>query len=572
MEKSVTYLVSFRKYLLQVCIPGILMIFLIGCSTKDQEVPAIKKGTLDLTGWDFDKYPEISVQGESLFYWKQWPLDEKNNFALDLLQSVDTIVWPAALWSQKIDESKGYGTFRFFIKRKNPKKKVILNISRSLAAAEVWINGKKIISHGQISKIADNEKIDGRPLRFELPNEPNLDILLLVSNHKHRLGGGFALRTKIQETTYFNNGNKAKPLIEGIVTALVILFGIYQILHFFSFPKYSYFLYFGLYCLIGVSRQLFVGEALIYDFFPDLSFDLVQKMRYIGYYGGLTFVIMYHFYLFPGYYTLKFARFCAFIPVIGVLYVIALPVFYTTYSAPFFQVYGLFVILLGFYQMIMAVRDKKPYAKGMLISMTITCGMLANDLLNAMLVIQTEYIITYGFLFYVGFQIVLNNRIQLQTEKQLVKLSTDIESMTERISKKEEEISELRTETFQQLKSKEKLVENLKKVASNDESITIQNLIADLKSELLEDSQLTLIKNDIETLNYEFASRMKEVHPNLTKTDLEICTYLRMSLGRKEIARLRFTSLEAVKKSRSRLRKRMELSKEENLEEYIRSI
>lgn len=572
MDQSVTYLVSFGKHRLWVCVIGVLSILFTGCMPKNQDVPTFKNAIIDLSSWDFGQYPEVPIQGESFFYWKQWPIDEHNNFVPGLLQSADTISWPAALWSQKIEEGKGYGTFRFFIKRTDMQNSVMLTLPRCFAAAQVWINDKKVISHGHISTSADHEKIDGRPFRFELPNEPNLDVMFLVSNHKHRKGGGFALRSKIQETKYFNHNNKTKPLVEGIITFLILLFGVYQILNFFSFSKYPYFLYFGLFCLFGASRQLFVGEALIYHFLPEISFDSVQKMRYIGYYGALGSVMMYHFSLFPGYFSLKFIRFCVIIPVLGILYVIIAPVFYATYSAPLFQIFGFWVVLLGFYHVILAVKHKKPYAKGILISMVVTGCILVNDLLNAMLIIQTEYVIAYGFLFYVGFQIVLNNRIQMQTEKQLARLSTDIEELSGRIGEKEEEISELRSETFQQLKSKEKLVENLKKVASKDTSVSIQNLIADLKSELLEDSQLNLIKNDIEALNYEFAQRIKKVHPNLTKTDLEISTYLRMSLGRKEIARLRFTSLDAVKKSRNRLRKRMGLSEDMSLEKYIKSI
>ncbi|WP_299212167.1 7TM diverse intracellular signaling domain-containing protein [uncultured Aquimarina sp.] len=571
MERSVS-LISFGKHQLWIYVIVVLSVFFPGCTPKNQDVPTIKKGILDLSGWDFSQNPEVSLRGESFFYWKQWPIDENNNFVPGLLKSVDTINWPTALWIQKIDEGRGYGTFRFLVKRTDMQNSVMLTLPRCFAAAQVWINDSKVISHGQISKNPDNERIDGRPLRFELPNEQILDVMLLVSNHKHRKGGGFALRSRIQETKYFINKNKTKPLIEGIITFLILLFGVYQILNFFSFPKYPYFLYFGLFCLFGASRQLFVGEALIYHFIPEISFEVIQKIRYIGYYGALGSVMMYHFSLFPGYFSLKFIRFCVIIPVLGILYVIITPVFYATYSALLFQIFGFYVVLLGFYHIILAVRHKKPYAKGILISMIVTGCILVNDLLNAMLVIQTEYLINYGLLLYVGFQIILNNRIQLQTEKQLVKLSTDIEELSDRITEKEEEVSELRSETFQQLKSKEKLVENLKKVASNDESISIQNLIAGLKSELLEDSQLTLIKNDIETLNYEFAQRIKKIHPNLTKTDLEICIYLRMSLGRKEIARLRFTSIEAVKKSRSRLRKKMNLSKDINLEEYIKSI
>ncbi len=556
----------------KVCGLAFLFLFLMSCNTNQPTPPKIENGTIKIADWNFEKNPEFLLQGDGYFYWKQWPLDTSNSYDDSLLQNPETISWPTGLWTQKIDQNRGFGTFRFFVKRKDLSNHIIVDMPRCLAATEVWVNGKKIASHGKISKTADEEEIDGRPLRFELPQEQDLDIMLLISNYKHRLGGGFALKNSITEKTHFTNKNKTKPLIEGIITFLILLFGAYQVFHFFSFSRYPYFLYFGLFCLLGVSRQLFVGEALIYYFIPDIPFDIVQKMRYIGYYGGLGSVIMYHFYLFPGYYSKKFALFCSFITVLGVLYVMITPVFYATYSAPFFQLFGLFTISLGFYQMINAVRDKKPYARGMLVSMSIVSVMLINDLLNAVLIIQTTYIITYGFLFYVGFQIILNNRIQLQSEKQLIKLSTDVAELSNRILEKEEEITDLRTETFQQLKSKEKLVENLKKVASNDATISIQNLIADLKSELLEDSQLKLIKDDLEAYNYEFAQRIKKVHPTLTKTDLEICTYLRMSLGRKEIARLRFTSPEAVKKSRSRLRKKMELSSEINLEEYIKSI
>ena len=80
------------------------------------------------------------------------------------------------------------------------------------------------------------------------------------------------------------------------------------------------------------------------------------------------------------------------------------------------------------------------------------------------------------------------------------------------------------------------------------------------------------IKNDIEGINKDFVQRIKKIHPNLTKTDLEICMYIRLSLERKEIARLRYTTVAAVKKSRYRLRKKLELEVEDDLEKYLKSI
>ncbi|MDY8138018.1 tetratricopeptide repeat protein [Aquimarina sp. 2201CG5-10] len=159
-----------------------------------------------------------------------------------------------------------------------------------------------------------------------------------------------------------------------------------------------------------------------------------------------------------------------------------------------------------------------------------------------------------------------------KNEERMRQVQSEIEVLEKEITHKREEVTKLMAESLQHIQSKERLVDDLKKIASNEEEISIQSIIADLKSEVLEDSRLTRIKNDLEEINYDFFKRLSAKHPNLTKTDLEICSYLKLSLGRREIARLRFTSLEAVKKSRSRLRKRMNLQEEENLVDYIKSI
>ena len=557
----------FFNYLIVIILP----LFLLGCTSNEKHT-SIKNGILNINNNSFSKKSELRLHGKILLYWKQWPLDKNGTFSKDFLHNPDTLFIPSGLWTSVGKPSRGYGTYRFWIKRNEIEKDYIINIPRVLGAVEIWINGKKIVSHGKVSKSPENEIANGQPLRVTLPKEKLLDIMLVTSNYKHRLGGGIAMLNTIQKKEYFEARNKTKPLTENLVTFLVIIFGIFQVVNYFSFPKYKFFLYFGLFCLFGGSRQLFVGENLIYNFFPNISFEIVQRMRYIGYYGGLASAFLYQTALFPGYIHRKLIFTSVLMSVLGVIFVLFAPVYYTTLSAPIFQILGLITISLGLYQMILAVRDKKPFALEVGISLFVASLLLANDLLNAMMIIYTDFFINYGLLAYVFFQMIVNRRIQKKRELDLVKLSSSVEELSSKIDKKQEEISELRSESYKQIKSKEKLVENLKKVVSNDETISIQNIIADLRSELVGDSQLVTIKNNIEELNQSFFDRIKEIHPNLTKTDLEICSYLRISLGRQEIARLRFTSVEAVKKSRNRLRKKMNLSEEMDLEEYLKSI
>lgn len=549
----------------------ILSFLFIGCTSNNDE-PRIESGVLELSYHNFTKKPKIILSGKALFYWKQWPLDANKKFSKELLKTADTLEFKKILWTNIGKDRQGYGTYRFFIKREYIDKSLVLEIMRDTGSTEVYINGKLIETHGVPSKEASSEIANGQPLRFDLPDEKLLDIMFVISNHKHRMGGGYALKNSIQEKIYFEKNYNKRPLIEGVVTFLILLFGVYQILNFVSFPKLYYYLFFGLFCLFGASRQLFVGEAVIYSFFPDIHFSIIQKMRYVGYYGGLLAAFLYHIFLFPKYIPKAIIYSVSILCILGICFVMIAPVYEGTFSAPVFQYLGFFSILTGFYQIIKAIRDKQPFAIGMLINLCLGCSILVNDLLNAMVIIQSDYLMNYGVLMYVLFQIVINKKIQKQKEDELIKLSSDILELSTAIHKKDEELLELRSKSYRELKSKELLVENLKKVASNDDSISIKNLIMDLKSELIEESQLHLIKNDIEALNQEFFERIKELHPNLTKTDLEICSYLRISLGRKEIARLRFTSVDAVKKSRNRLRKKMNLSETDNLEHYLKAI
>lgn len=66
-----------------------------------------------------------------------------------------------------------------------------------------------------------------------------------------------------------------------------------------------------------------------------------------------------------------------------------------------------------------------------------------------------------------------------------------------------------------------------------------------------------------------FFKRLKKEHPQLTPSDLRLCAYLRMNLSSKEIAPLLNISVRGVEERRYRLRKRLDLSTDQNLTELI---
>jgi tetratricopeptide (TPR) repeat protein len=90
-------------------------------------------------------------------------------------------------------------------------------------------------------------------------------------------------------------------------------------------------------------------------------------------------------------------------------------------------------------------------------------------------------------------------------------------------------------------------------------------------SEQIEGNWDEFTKQFIDT-NPSFYKGLTEGHPGLTKNDVRLAALLRMNLSSKDISRMLNISDEGVKKARYRLRKKLELQKDDSLEGFILSI
>jgi ligand-binding sensor domain-containing protein/DNA-binding CsgD family transcriptional regulator len=67
----------------------------------------------------------------------------------------------------------------------------------------------------------------------------------------------------------------------------------------------------------------------------------------------------------------------------------------------------------------------------------------------------------------------------------------------------------------------------------------------------------------------DFLIALKKEYPRLTPTEIKLCAYLRLNMNSKEIARIMSITIKSVELSRYRLRKKLELSSEENLFNFL---
>lgn len=86
------------------------------------------------------------------------------------------------------------------------------------------------------------------------------------------------------------------------------------------------------------------------------------------------------------------------------------------------------------------------------------------------------------------------------------------------------------------------------------------------------DSDWDNFKLHFEKVHPQFFHILKEKHPSLTPNDLKWCAYIRIGLSAREIANMLNIDYSGARVQKARLKKKIALSSEENLDEYIQKI
>ena len=96
-----------------------------------------------------------------------------------------------------------------------------------------------------------------------------------------------------------------------------------------------------------------------------------------------------------------------------------------------------------------------------------------------------------------------------------------------------------------------------------------KKLIRALKEEDNMDEEWHQFATHFDTVHLDFLRSIKNRYPNLTPNELKLCAYLRMNLCSKEIAQHMKISVRGVEISRYRLRKKLQISTETNLFDFL---
>ncbi len=117
----------------------------------------------------------------------------------------------------------------------------------------------------------------------------------------------------------------------------------------------------------------------------------------------------------------------------------------------------------------------------------------------------------------------------------------------------------------------QELKDNLEKIKRSPElfKVEFRRIVMLLKKESAEDKDWEVFKSYFTEVHNNFDHKIKEVYPEATEKEMRLASFLRMNLSTKEIASMLNVLPESVLKSKYRLKKKLHLDKEVDLNQFL---
>ena len=160
-----------------------------------------------------------------------------------------------------------------------------------------------------------------------------------------------------------------------------------------------------------------------------------------------------------------------------------------------------------------------------------------------------------------------NKQKKLRGERRLVQLKN--EKLKLKIESKNRELA---VSTMSLIKKNEFLNTIKEQLKDVKDAAKIKSVIKTIDRNINNEDDWKFFEDAFNNADKDFLKKIKNVHPELTSNDLRLCAYLRLNLTSKEIAPLLNISVRSVEVKRYRLRKKMDLSHENSLTDYILNI
>ncbi|MCL6295257.1 tetratricopeptide repeat protein [Jejuia spongiicola] len=169
-------------------------------------------------------------------------------------------------------------------------------------------------------------------------------------------------------------------------------------------------------------------------------------------------------------------------------------------------------------------------------------------------------------LLYFGFkQRIKKNKIAREKQEEIYK---------QEIAFKKKELTSQTLHLVQKNTFIQELKENLEKIKKSPElfKVEFRRLVMLLKKESAEDKDWEIFKSYFSEVHNNFDNKLKTIYASISEKEIRLASFLRMNLSTKEIASMLNVLPDSVLKSKYRLKKKLGLDKDTDLNNYLNTL
>ncbi|MCB0398073.1 MAG: hypothetical protein KDD26_00340 [Winogradskyella sp.] len=174
--------------------------------------------------------------------------------------------------------------------------------------------------------------------------------------------------------------------------------------------------------------------------------------------------------------------------------------------------------------------------------------------------------IAIACLLYFGFkQRIKKNKIEREKQETILK---------QEIEFKKKELASQTLHLVQKNTFIQELKENLEKIKKSPElfKVEFRRIVLLLKRESAEDKDWEVFKSYFSEVHNNFDNKIKAIANDITEKEIRLASFLRMNLSTKEIASMLNVLPDSVLKSKYRLKKKLELNKDDDLTQFLNTL
>ncbi len=201
-------------------------------------------------------------------------------------------------------------------------------------------------------------------------------------------------------------------------------------------------------------------------------------------------------------------------------------------------------------------------------------------LMNTVFIVLYQFLISYKKTGLKNRLEILSKNNEIQEQNDLLQLNTKMiiqfehEKHALELSNKQKDLELLNINNQLKIKMKDDLIKDLQiiKKSKSDTGSGIQSIINKLKHQIEEESKIDLLQKNVDEVGSDFNNRIKQQFPDLSVSEIELLSFIKLKLNNKQIAIQRNTSPNTINVALHRLRQKCNFETTMDLKSFIEEL